>query len=340
VRADPPNGAAPAAGSTADRHATITGRGLPPGDLADSNGPVRGPLIRTYRHGDFDAAHLAELRGADTISVCLPARDEEPTVGAIVTAIREALVERVPLVDEVLVVDDGSTDRTAQVAADAGARVVCAADVLAQHATGHGKGAALWKSVFASTGDLVVWCDADIADFDPGFVTGLVGPMLTRADIDFVKGFYDRPVDGGSQSGGGRVTELVARPIVALLHPQLAAIVQPLAGEYAARRSLLERLPFSPGYGVDLGLLIDVAHQRGIDCIAQVDLGSRRHRNRGLDQLGPQALAVLQAALARAGIAEASRPATLVRPGLDPVESDPALLPPLVEVPAYRRRSA
>jgi glucosyl-3-phosphoglycerate synthase len=324
-----------------NRHRTITGRGLPLRDPADSNGAVRGPLIRTYHHGDFDAAHLADLRGAHTVSVCLPARDEAATVGPIVAAIRTALVDRVGLVDEVLVVDDHSSDATAQTAADAGARVIAAADVLGDHMSGPGKGAALWKSVFASSGDLIVWCDADITDFDPRFVTGLVGPMLTRPDVDFVKGFYDRPVDADApRGGGGRVTELVARPIVSLLFPQLAPIVQPLAGEYGGRRSLLERLAFSPGYGVDLGLLIDVAELRGTEAMAQVDLGTRRHRNRRLDQLGPQALAVLQAALMRAGVASAALPATLVRPGLDPVESDPEPLPPLLEVPAYRRRTA
>ena len=316
------------------------GRGLPPRRLADSNVAVRGPLIRTYHHGDFDPALLASAKGAHTISVCLPARDEARTVGPIVSAVRRALVEAIPLVDEIVVVDDHSTDATARVATDAGARVVAAADVLADVAPDPGKGAALWKSIFASSGDLVVWCDADVTDFDPRFVTGLVGPLLTRADVDFVKGFYDRPVEPTSSGGGGRVTELVARPIVSLLFPHLAPIVQPLAGEYAGRRSVLERLAFSPGYGVDLGLLIDVADARGTEAIAQVDLGTRRHRNRSLDELGPQALAVLQAALVRAGVDGADRVAALVRPGLEPVTVDPERLPPLVEVAAYRRRSA
>jgi glucosyl-3-phosphoglycerate synthase len=158
--------------------------------------------------------------------------------------------------------------------------------------------------------------------------------------VDFVKGFYDRPVEPASSGGGGRVTELVARPVVSLLFPHLAPIVQPLAGEYAGRRSVLERLAFSPGYGVDLGLLIDVAEARGTEAIVQVDLGTRRHRNRSLDELGPQALAVLQAALVRADVDRADRAAALVRPGLEPVTVDPERLPPLVEVAAYRRRSA
>jgi glucosyl-3-phosphoglycerate synthase len=169
-------------------------------------------------------------------------------------------------------------------------------------------------------------------------VVGLVGPLLTRSDISFVKGFYDRPVEG-SPHGGGRVTELMARPAIAALFPHLASIVQPLSGEYAGRRSLLERLPFVQGYGVDLGLLIDIADLEGTEAIAQVDLGLRRHRNRSLEDLGPQALAVLQTALGRAGH-DPGRAATLVRPDLEPVEVPADERPALVEVSGYRRRSA
>ncbi len=259
-------------------------------------------------------------------------------MGAIVATVRASLVDRVGLVDEVLVVDDHSTDRTARVAADAGARVVHVDDVLPELGPGEGKGEALWKSVAAAEGDLIVWCDADITDFGPRFVTGLVGPLLAGGEIDFVKGFYDRPV-GPAAHGGGRVTELVARPTIALLYPHLSSIVQPLAGEYAGRRSLLERLPFVQGYGVDLGLLIDIADLEGTGVIAQVDLGTRRHRNRPLDELGPQALAVLQTALRRAD-PEAGGTATLVRPDLEAVEVRVGERPALVDVAAYRRRTA
>jgi glucosyl-3-phosphoglycerate synthase len=297
-------------------------------------------MIRTFHHGDFAADQLAERKRRDghTVSVCLPARDEAATVGGIVDTIRRQLVDRVGLVDEVLVVDDHSTDRTAERAAAAGARVVAVDDVLPERGPGEGKGEALWKSVAAAAGDLIVWCDADITDFGPRFVTGLVGPLLTRPEVDFVKGFYDRPI-GGSAHGGGRVTELMARPAIALLFPHLSPIVQPLAGEYAGRRSLLERLPFVQGYGVDLGLLVDIARVDDGGAIAQVDLGTRRHRNRPLDQLGPQALAVLQTALRRAvpGHGDA---ATLVRPDLDPAEVGVGERPPLVEVAGYRRRTA
>ena len=200
---------------------------------------------------------------------------------------------------------------------------------------GEGKGEALYKSVAAARGDLIAWCDADIRDFAAHFVVGLVGPLLTRSDISFVKGFYDRPLDG-SPHGGGRVTELMARPVIAALFPHLASIVQPLSGEYAGRRSLLERLPFVQGYGVDLGLLIDIAEVEGTEAIAQVDLGLRRHRNRSLEELGPQALAVLQTALGRAE--RTGPPATLVRPTWSPWRS--ADERPPWSRSGYRRRTA
>jgi glucosyl-3-phosphoglycerate synthase len=301
---------------------------------------VRRPMIRTFHHEDFAAEQLAERKARDghRVSVCLPARDEAPTVGTIVTDLRTRLLERVGLVDEIIVVDDHSSDRTAEVAEAAGATVVAVDDVLPELGPGEGKGEALWKSVAASDGDLIVWCDADITDFGPRFVVGLLGPLLTNPDVEFVKGFYDRPTDA-SVHGGGRVTELTARPAISLLFPHLSSIVQPLAGEYAGRRALLERLPFVQGYGVDLGLLVDIADLQGTGVLAQVDLGTRRHRNRTLDELGPQALAVLQTALRRADRAFGSA-ATLVRPDLEPIEVGVGERPPLVDVPSYRRRTA
>jgi glucosyl-3-phosphoglycerate synthase len=297
-------------------------------------------MIRTFHHEEFAAPPLAEAKARQdvTISVCLPARDEAATVGTIVECLRDRLVEGCALVDEILVVDDHSTDATAAVAASAGARVVAVDDVLPDLGPGAGKGEALWKSIAAAEGDLIVWCDADITDFGPRFVVGLVGPLLARADLAFVKGFYDRPV-AGSAHGGGRVTELVARPVIATMFPHLASIVQPLSGEYAGRRSLLERLPFVQGYGVDLGLHVDIADLEGREVIAQVDLGTRRHRNRPLDQLGPQALAVLQTALRRAGTGLGGA-ATLVRPDLEPVDVRSDERPALLDVPAYQRRTA
>ena len=288
----------------------------------------------TYR--DHDVHTLVAAKGDHTVSVCLPARDEAETVGTIVTTIRRDLVEDVPLVDEIVVVDDHSTDDTARVAAEAGATVVDARTTVPE-AGGPGKGQALWKSLHESTGDLVIWCDADIDHFGSHFVTGLLGPLLTQPEISFVKGTYDRPlVEGG---GGGRVTELVARPALANLHPELVAIGQPLSGEYGGRRRLLERLPFIDGYGVDIALLIDAAHMVGPEGIAEVDLGERRHRNRSLDELGPQATSVLRAALSRADF-DADHPVVLRRPGREPLLLGHNELPPLIELTSYRRRSA
>ncbi|MFP5255563.1 MAG: glucosyl-3-phosphoglycerate synthase [Acidimicrobiia bacterium] len=300
---------------------------------------MRRPMIRTFHHEDFPVARLVEQKAAQgqVVSVCLPARDEAGTVGPIVELLVREVV-RPGLVDEVLVVDDHSEDLTAEVAAAAGARVVTVDSVLPELGPGAGKGEALYKSVAAARGDLVVWCDADITDFGARFVIGLLGPLLAAPDVAFVKGFYDRPV-GESPHGGGRVTELMARPLIATLFPHLASLVQPLSGEYAGRRSLLERLPFVQGYGVDLALLVDITEVDGTEVVAQVDLGTRRHRNRPLDELGPQALAVLQTALRRAGTGHGG-PASLVRPDRDPVLVDTAERPPLVEVPGYRRRTA
>ena len=273
----------------------------------------------------------AKARTGTTVSVCIPARNEEATVGAVVTAIQSALIEAVPLVDEIVVIDDHSTDGTAARAAEAGARVVDASKVLTDHGEGHGKGEALWKSVHESTGDVVVWVDADIVNFDPGFVIGLLGPLLTDPEIDFVKGHYYRPEANGV--GGGRVTELLARPLLAQYFPELADIAQPLSGEYAARRSLVERLPFVVGYGVDVALLIDAARTMGVAHLAQVDLGTRNHRNRSLEELGPQALAVSQAILDRAGVRPPG-PAVLRRPGKAPLTLALHQRPPLASIPS------
>jgi glucosyl-3-phosphoglycerate synthase len=230
----------------------------------------------------------------------------------------------------VLVIDDHSSDDTATVAADAGAQVIDAAEVLADVAGGSGKGEALWRSLYVAKGDIVLWCDADIADFGSRFIVGLLGPLLTDPAVSFVKGFYERPLSGAT--GGGRVTELMARPLLATLFPHLSTIVQPLSGEYGGRRVLLEQLPFVRGYGVETGLLIDVAEAVGPAGIVQVDLGTRIHRNRELDELGPQALTVLQTALDRAGVRTAN-PATLLRPGRPPLVKAFAELPPLATLP-------
>ncbi|WP_426571174.1 glucosyl-3-phosphoglycerate synthase [Aquihabitans sp. McL0605] len=290
--------------------------------------------VRSHPEHAFDLATVLadKVATGTTVSACIPARNEDATVGFVVAAIRGALIDGAiaahghALVDEIVVVDDHSTDGTAAVARAAGARVVDAASVLAHHGEGHGKGEALWKSVHESTGDIVVWVDADIVDFDPDFILGMVGALISDPEIDFVKGHYHRPEAHGV--GGGRVTELLARPLLSLYFPELAEIAQPLAGEYAGRRTLLERLPFVVGYGVDVALLIDAVRIAGIERIAQVDLGVRHHRNRTLDELGPQALAVGQAILDRAGVRPPGT-AVLHRPGKDPLPVPMHERPPL-----------
>jgi glucosyl-3-phosphoglycerate synthase len=289
-------------------------------------------------HADYDPAALARSKGSTRVSVCLPAKDEAESIGRIVSVVQAELVERHGLVDEIVVVDDGSVDETASVAAAAGAKVVSTSELLPELGPGTGKGEALWKSLYASTGEIVVWCDADIVDFGPRFVTGLLGPLLTQPSIGFVKGFYDRPVDG-VVSTGGRTTELVARPVISMLFPWLAGVIQPLSGEYAGRRRVLEQVPFVQGYGVDLGLLVDISVRFGLDAIMQVDLGTRVHRNRTLDELSPQALAILQAAFHRAGIElPTAQRATLVRPGLPALPVAHVERPAMASVPAYRAR--
>jgi len=236
-----------------------------------------------------------------TISVCLPARDEAATVGDIVAPIRRRLVDTLGLVDELIVIDDGSVDATGPVALAAGADVVPIDTLLPEEGPGWGKGNVIWRSLAASTGDLVCWIDADIRNFELHFVTGLLGPLLADPQVSFVKGHYRRPLDG-QPTGGGRVSELVARPLLSRFFPELAAFAQPLAGEYAGRRTLLERLPIVEGWGVEVALLIDIWRAVGMRGLAQVDLGVREHRNRPLDELALSAMAVLTTVLERAGV--------------------------------------
>lgn len=261
------------------------------------------PEARTFRASDWSIAELIALKRAarERVSVVIPARNEQLTVGRVVGALHAATV--VPgLVDELIVIDGESTDATASIAADAGAEVLHQADVLPDAGTALGKGEALWKGLAASTGDLVAYVDADIHDIDGRFVSGLLGPLLSDATIGFVKAAYDRPfqTDAGLlPTGGGRVTELMARPLLATFWPALAWLAQPLAGEYAGRRTILEAIPFVQGYGVELALLIDIADRFGPDVIAQVDLGRRIHDHQDLEALGRMATEILQVAVDR-----------------------------------------
>ena len=260
---------------------------------------------RTHHHTAFDAVDLLARKRDQgvSISVVLPALDEQGRVGRVAEVLRQSTVVEVPLVDELVVVDGGSTDGTREEARRAGARVVAQGEVLPDLGDAPGKGEALWKGLAATTGDLVVFVDADIVDIGPRFVVGLLGPLLTDLDVVYTKAAYDRPlrVSGGPTlpRGGGRVTELMARPLLATFWPELSWLAQPLSGEYAGRREVLESVPFVRGYGVEIALLADIADRFGADRIAQVDLDRREHDHQDLAALGRMATEILHVALDR-----------------------------------------
>lgn len=275
-----------------------------PGDVWLSN-PSSSRSGRTLRQ-------LEEAKAGRTISVVLPALDEEATIASVVESI-SPLVDG--LVDELIVLDSGSTDETEIRAIAAGARVVSREQALPEVPTRPGKGEALWRSLAATSGDIVVFVDSDLIDPHPMFVPWLVDPLLTSDGIHLVKSFYRRPLmvreadgvsdtgeAGAASTGGGRVTELAARPLLAALRPELGCILQPLGGEYAATRELLTSLPFGPGYGVEIGLLIDTFDRLGLGAIAQVNMGVRAHRNRPLAELGAMSRQVVATLLSRCGI--------------------------------------
>lgn len=274
----------------------------------DTLNAVTSPDLHPRSHGwtDWDRDELLagkQDRGI-SVSLVLPARNEAATVGDIVARVRAELVEEVPIVDEIVVIDSDSSDATAAVAGDAGAAVHAAGTVRPDLGHGQGKGEAIWKSLFVTDSDVLVFMDADLTEWDTHFVTGLLGPLLTSDDVHLVKGFYDRPLaaDAGDEeaaSEGGRVTELVARPLLNLHWPELAGIVQPLAGEWAARRTLLESLTVPTGYAVDLAALVDAFEMLGGDAIAQVDLGRRKHGHQPIRDLGAMALQIIAFAEAR-----------------------------------------
>jgi glycosyltransferase involved in cell wall biosynthesis len=279
---------------------------------------------RTFHHRQFDPAALVEAkrRAGVSVSVCIPTLNEEATVGAIVRSIRSELMERMPIADELAVMDSGSSDRTAQEAELSGATVFQDRDVLPDLEPMTGKGEAMWKSLFVLRGDVILWLDADIRNFHPRFVWGPLGPILTDPGIGYVKSFYRRPIEDGRGASleGGRVTELVARPLINMFWPHLAGLIQPLSGEYAGRRSLLEEVPFFTGYAVEMGLLIDVAARFGTEAMAQIDLEERVHRNRPIGELSRMAFAVIRAALSRLG--EEERRRASAAPGMLQFESE------------------
>jgi glycosyltransferase involved in cell wall biosynthesis/nucleotide-binding universal stress UspA family protein len=261
----------------------------------------------TFHSREFrDVERLVDLkrRQGVTISLGLPTLNEEATIGDVIATLRTALMDGAPLLDEIVVIDSRSMDRTVEIVRSMGVPVVQHPDVLPEHGSFQGKGEALWKSLHVLRGDIIAWCDTDISNIHPQFVYGTVGPLLTDPRISYVKGFYRRPLNFGGElqsAGGGRVTELTARPLINLFYPLLSGLVQPLSGEYAGRRELLERLPFFTGYGVETGHLIDILETYGLNCIAQTDLGVRIHRNQELLDLSRMAFAIMQVALKRLG---------------------------------------
>lgn len=253
--------------------------------------------IRSIDGAQFSIDELVAAKGARTVSLCIPCRDEASTIGAVVAAIRNNLVERSGLIDELVVIDDRSTDDSGQVALSAGATVVPIATVHDQFGDGHGKGNAMWASLLVTSGDIVVWIDGDLTSFEPSWVARLVGPLLDDESIALVKAHAHRPQRIGG--GGGRTTELVARPLISMFFPELAELIQPLGGEYAVRRTIVEQLPIVEGWGVEIAMLIDIATNFGVESIAQVAVGVREHRHQSLEALSLQAAEVMATILGR-----------------------------------------
>jgi glucosyl-3-phosphoglycerate synthase len=256
----------------------------------------------SWNRPSWTIAELAAAKAGRTVSVVLPALNEEETIASVIGTIMPMLGG---LVDELIVLDSGSTDDTEIRAIAAGSRVVSREQALPGVPPRPGKGEVLWRSLAATKGDIVAFVDSDLIDPDPMFVPRLLGPLLTCEGIHLVKGFYRRPlrVSGREDAnGGGRVTELVARPLLAALRPELGGVLQPLGGEYAGTRELLASLPFAPGYGVEIGLLVDTYDRLGLNSIAQVNLGVRAHRNRPLTELGEMSRQVIATLFSRCGL--------------------------------------
>lgn len=295
---------------------------------------------------------LKEKQGS-TISLALPALNEEETVANVIRTVKKALMEKVPLIDEIVLIDSNSTDKTRSIAEKLGVPVYIHQQLLPEMGARCGKGEALWKSLLVTKGDIIAWIDTDIINIHPRFVYGVIGPLLLNRDIQLVKGFYRRPLKVGDKvqaGGGGRVTELAARPLLNLFYPELSGVIQPLSGEYAGRREALEQAVFFSGYGVETGLLIDVFERFGLRSIAQVDLLERIHRNQALEALGKMSFAIIQTVLRklearyeRAIIEDVNKTMKLIRYAngeyfLDVEEVAERERPPMISVPEYLER--
>jgi len=311
-----------------------------------------------HAHEFSDVRKLVALKERQnlTISVGLPALNEEKTIGTVIRRVKAALMDRVPLIDQMVVIDSMSDDRTAEIAAELGVPVVRHPEILPELGSHRGKGEALWKSLHVLDGDIVAWIDTDISNIQPRFVYGLLGPLLREPRIGYVKGFYQRPIRSGDQlhaEGGGRVTELMARPLINLFFPELSGMIQPLSGEYAGRRELLERLPFFTGYAVEIGLLIDILEHAGLSRLGQVDLERRIHRNQPLANLSQMAYVILAGAVRKLEerhrlelLTEVGRGMKVIKTeaerfSLEVLEIGDEIRPPIITVPAYleHRRS-
>jgi glucosyl-3-phosphoglycerate synthase len=310
----------------------------------------------TFHANEFsDLNYLLTLKKEQnvTISLALPALNEEETVGRVIRTAKNILMSRVPLLDEIVLIDSNSADRTRQIAEKIGVPVHIHQHTLPRYGARKGKGEALWKSLYCTSGDIIIWIDTDIVNIHPRFIYGLIGPLLLRPEIDFVKGYYRRPLKVGNkmQAGsGGRVTELTARPLLNLFYPELSGIVQPLSGEYGGRRKVLEKLPFFSGYGVEIGLLIDMLEKFGVRSIAQVDLLERVHHNQPLEALSKMSFAIIQAVIRKLEgkygqnmLENVNKTMKMIRHEqdrffLDIEEIAEGERPPMIEIPEYQQR--
>jgi len=309
----------------------------------------------TYHHSEFwDLKKLVEIKEKKNlkISLCLPTLNEEKTIGKEVIIFKSEMMERYPLLDEIAVIDSGSTDKTLEVAKNYGADTYLASDILPHLEAKRGKGENLWKAIYQLKGDIIVYVDADISNIHPRFVYGLLAPLIYRDEIKYVKGFYDRPLalSGGIRTtGGGRVTEILVRPLFSLFFPDLTAMIQPLSGEYAVRREILEEIAFPIGYGVETSHLIDVYSKFGLEAFAQTDLDKRIHENKATQDLGKMSFGILQTFIKRAkalGILDKADHTTILRQFqarrdqyeqklIEIIEDE---RPPMIEIDEYRKK--
>ncbi|MBM3179995.1 MAG: glucosyl-3-phosphoglycerate synthase [Chloroflexi bacterium] len=343
--------------------AVKSGRPLPQIDYDESAGVQAISILvdkwfaeNTYHADEFSQLNeLMELKRQQgvTISLALPALDEQETVGKVINMMKKELIRKVPLLDEIVLIDSNSTDRTREIAKKAGVPVYIHQHLLERLGARQGKGEALWKSLLVTSGDIIVWIDTDIVNIHPRFVYGIIGPLLLNSQIQLVKGFYRRPLRVGEKmqaGGGGRVTELTARPLLNLFYPELSGVVQPLSGEYAGRREALEQVSFFSGYGVETGLLIDIYEKFGLQAIAQVDLLERVHHNQHLEALSKMSFAIIQTVFrklesrfGRGVLDDVNRSMKLIRHGskgyfLEVEEIAERERPPMIEVQEYLER--